>query len=102
MNTIAVTLRRLKRPGRGGKTREEWALRWYDSEGRHRCERIGEVKSMPKREAEALRRQKQVDMEAKRVPRDKLKSMTIADFVEFHEHAVGEDRKATTRYEYRD
>lgn len=101
MKTTSVTLRRIRRPGPKGRDREEWVLRWFDSAGRHRSEKLADVKVMPKREAEARRRAKQVDMEARRIPRDRPQAITLEQFVEFHEQAVGEDRAASTRYEYR-
>lgn len=100
MSNTPITLRKIKRPGPKTNGREEWALRWYDSEGRHRCERIGDVRTMPKRQAEVIRRKRQTDMEARRFPRDKPRSMTLQQFAEYHKQAIGNDRKPSTRYEY--
>ncbi len=56
---------------------------------------------MTKREAEKRRRGFQVEMDRKEIPRDKPQSMTLDEFCCFHEQAIGDTRKATTRYEYR-
>ena len=36
-----------------------WQIRWY-ADGRRRCETIGKAKDLSKREAEALRREKEI------------------------------------------
>lgn len=96
-----VHLRRIKRPLSSGGTREEWHLRWHGTDGKHYCKKLANCSQMTKREAEAQRRTFQVEMDRREVPRDKPQAMTLEQFVKFHEQAIGEDRKASTRYEYR-
>ncbi len=99
--TTSVHLRKIKRPRNNGKIRYEWHLRWHGSDGRHYCKKLGNCVQMPKREAEAKRREFQVEMDRREIPRDKPKAMTLEEFAEYHQAMVKSDRKPSTLYQYR-
>lgn len=96
-----MTLRKIKRPVKNGKLRFEWHLRWHGTDGKHYCRKLADCSRMTKREAEKRRREFQVEMDRKEIPRDKPQSMTLDEFCRFHEQAIGDTRKPSTRYEYR-
>ena len=100
-STTSVSLKRIKRSGRNGRFRYDWTLRWFQTDGIERSEKIGDASTMSKREAERIRRDFQAKMDAGAAPRDRPREMTLEQFVKFHEQAIADDRKATTRYEYR-
>ena len=101
MRTTGVTLRKIKRPVKNSKVRFEWHLRWHGTDGKHYCRKLADCRQMTKREAEKRRRDFQVEMDRKEIPRDKPQSMTLDEFCRFHEQAIGDTRKPSTRYEYR-
>ena len=82
-----VTLQRNKRKLRPTKKGEDryrkvWQLRWYGTDGRRYCETIGDAKTMAKRDAEAVRREKQTDFDSDRENPVAPDKVTVSDLVE--------------------
>lgn len=96
-----VHLRKIGRPTANGKTRQEWHLRWHGTDGKHYCKKLGNCNQMTKRDAEAKRRETQVEMDRNEIPRDRSRAMTLSEFAEYHEKMIGSDRRPTTIYEYK-
>ena len=84
-STTSVSLKRIKRSGRNGRFRYDWTLRWFQTDGIERSEKIGDASTMSKREAERIRRDFQAKMDAGAAPRDRPREMTLEQFVEFHD-----------------
>lgn len=101
MTKTSVHLRKIKRPLKGGKARYEWHLRWHGTDGRHYCVKVGDCSIMTKRQAEAIRRSRQVELDRGEIPRDKPKSIPLGEFADMHASMIGGDRKPATLYEYR-
>ena len=80
MVTTAVYLKKVRRPRPGEPNRRVWALRWKDSRGKDRFETIGVCGTLTKRQAQAIRRKKQSDLDGGRVQRDRPRSMTLQQF----------------------
>ena len=99
--TTSVHLRKIKRPTKGGKVRYEWHLRWHGTDGKHYCKKLGDCATMTKREAEALRRKRQAEIDRREFPRDRPKTITLGEFADYHESMIRGDRKGSTLYEYR-
>ncbi len=62
MNHAAVTLHQQTDRKAGGKAYTYWVLRWRGPDGRRRGERLAPVKTLSKRRAEQLRRQKELEL----------------------------------------
>ena len=101
MTKTSVHLRKIKRPLKDGKSRSEWHLRWHGTDGKHYCAKIGNCASMTKRQAEAIRRNRQVELDRGEIPRDKPKAIPLGEFADLHASMIGGDRKSSTLYEYR-
>ncbi len=98
--TTSIHLRKIRRQASNGRARYEWHLRWHGVNGKHYCLKIGNCDKMPKREAQAKRRELQVQMDRREIPRDKPAAITIEEFAEYHKSMVQSDRKPSTLYEY--
>lgn len=98
--TTSIHLRKIKRPLKGDRVRCEWHLRWFGTDGKHYCHKLGDCNRMTKREAEAKRRTFQVEIDRSTIPRDKPKAMALGEFAEYHATMIGKDRKPSTLYEY--
>ncbi len=80
MVTTAIYLKKVRRPRPSKPDRHVWALRWKDSRGKDRFETIGDCGTLSKRQAQAIRRKKQSDLDGGQVPRDRPRSMTLQQF----------------------
>lgn len=106
-----IRLKKVKRPGPmkfNPKTEElektyrhVWMLRWDDSRGRDCGETIGDCKLMPKRKAEAIRRDRQGKLDNKLIPRDRPQKMALQEFLRRDREAVQVDVKPKTIEELR-
>ena len=91
-----ITLHRVKR-----KRGAVWMLRWFDSRG-HRCgETIGKLGVMTKRQAEAIRRERQGKVDNGLAKLDRPERMTLAEFIEHDQETIKPDVKGATLHEYK-
>ncbi|MEE9130600.1 MAG: tyrosine-type recombinase/integrase [Phycisphaerales bacterium] len=91
-----ITLHKVKR-----KRGSVWMLRWYDSRGRRCGETIGKVGVMTKRQAEAIRRDRQGKTDNGLATLDRPERMTLADFIEHDQETIKPDVKGATLHEYK-
>ncbi len=84
-----VTLHREARRG-------VWQLRWFDADGRRRGETIGKLGQLTRRDALAIRRDKQSKMDCGLERPDKPKRMSLEEFLRRDREAVAIDVKPTT------
>ena len=80
MKTTTIHLKRVKRPGNGRQDRHVWSLRWFETNGKQRFETVGDCKLVTKRQAEAIRRRRQSEMDGGTAPRDQPTAITIDGF----------------------
>lgn len=91
-----VTLHKCKRaraPTKNGapRSRTFWMLRWYGTDGCRYGEVIGGCDKLPKRDAEARRREKQSKLDCGVVRPDRPRRNTLADFLQQDREAVSID-----------
>ncbi len=101
MNAIKVYLLKRPRTLPSGKRAHYWTLRWSDTNGRQRHESLGRVGKTTRAEATAAQRQKALELGTGSVPRDRLRTMTLSQFIDFHEQTFGHGKRATTLIEWR-
>jgi len=86
---------------KSGKVTRYWVLRWGDSQGKTQTEQIGRVGTMTRAEAESLKHDKLIAIGSGEIPRDRLKRVTLAQYVEDHELAASGKVRPTTLQSYR-
>ena len=96
-----VRLKRFKRKQPNGKDRYVWMLRWDGSNGRDCGETIGDCRTMTRRQAEAIRRDRQGKIDNRLIPRDRPKRMALQEFLHRDREAVEVDVKPKTIEELR-
>ncbi len=85
-----ITLHNVKRTNR-----RIWMLRWYDSRGRRCGETIGKAGVMSKRQAEAIRRDRQGKTDNGLAKLDRPERMTLAQFAEYDRSAIADKAYGT-------
>jgi integrase len=99
-DVTAVYLVKRSRTLPSGKKVKYWVLRWADSRGKIRSESIGKVGTMPKREAERKRREKETALGSGRARRDRPQKMTLKQFLEMDREAIAGDVRDATLLEH--
>jgi len=89
MNTPQVYLIKTPRKAKDGTTVHFWRLRWKDSDGGQRTERIGRCDEMSKRSATKLLRQKAIFLGANPEKADRPDKIKLSDFAAYHEASLG-------------
>ena len=77
-----------------------YQLRWY-ANGSRRCQTIGKIKDLSKREAEARRREKEIAFAVGRERPSRPRRMTLERFLERDRQAIATDVRPATLDEYR-
>ncbi len=95
MTKPKVQLKKVRRKRPRGKVREVWMLRWPDGKGRILAETIGEIGKVTKREAEALRRDKQGKIDCGVIPAHRAARMTLAQLAEHDRESIADLRYKT-------
>ena len=90
-----VTLHKVSRPRPRGRPRHVWMLRYYDSAGKRCGKTLGDCKQMSKRDAEAIRREKQGRFDCNVEKPDKPTRMTLAAFAAYDREAIADRRYKT-------
>jgi integrase len=98
--TARIYLKRAKRRRKGLSPRLVWVLRWFTSDGVERFETIGECKDMPRRQAQAIQRQRQGEMDGGAFPRDRPRKLSLGDFRAYLIDAIEGDVKPATLDSY--
>ena len=80
-----ITLHKVKR-----KRGSVWMLRWYDSRGRRCGETIGKFGVMTKRQAEAIRRDRQGKTDNGLAKLDRPERMTLGQFADYDRSAIAD------------
>ena len=80
--TRNVTLKRVKRARRSKRPRFVWMLRWHDSHGKQLGETLGDCSTMTKRQAEAIRRDRQGRFDHSIETPDRPDRMTLSVFAD--------------------
>ena len=83
MTKTKVTLHKVSRPRPRGRPRHVWMLRWY-CDGKRYGETIGDCKKMAKRDAAALRDDKQSTFKSGQVRADKPEDVTVGELVDLY------------------
>lgn len=78
--TVVLTSIARKKPS--GRKYTYWVLRWLDTVGRWRSKSLGPADRLSKRQAEKLRRQKQVELDRNPARRNVPKAPTLGEFLE--------------------
>lgn len=101
MKPVKVYLLRRPRTLPSGKRAHYWTLRWSDTTGRQRHQSLGRVGKTTRAEATNAQRQKALDLGSGAVPRDRLRTMTLSQFITFHAENFGHNKRPTTLTEWR-
>lgn len=96
-----VSLYPTKRPIKSNPKRRVWQLRWVGTDGIRYCETLDDVAKLPKREAEAMRRDKQSKMDCGVIRSNKPERMTLAEFLRRDREAVSTSVRPSTLAELR-
>ncbi|MCP3903799.1 MAG: tyrosine-type recombinase/integrase [Planctomycetes bacterium] len=96
-----VRLYQAKRPTRGDPKRKVWLIRWYGTDGRRYCETIGVVGKLTKREAEAIRRDKQSKIDCNVTRPNRPKRITLSALIDRHVEAIKIARQPRTIRQFR-
>ena len=80
-----ITLHQVARPRPRGRPRKVWMLRWYGTDGKRRGETLGECRTVSKRDAESVRRDKQSKLDCGVIKPDKPRRMTLAGFSDHYQ-----------------
>ncbi len=95
-----VRLKRFKRKRPNGKDRYVWMLRWDDSNGRDCGETVGDCRTMTRRQAEAIRRDRQGKLDNGLVKPDRPKRLNLTEFLRHDRDAIQADVKPATLVEH--
>ena len=79
---MRVSLHDVPRPSAKKPKRRVWMIRWFDTAGGRRGKSIGDVGTMTKRQAEAVRSRTQARMTEGIEKTDRPKKVTLADYIE--------------------
>ncbi len=90
-----ITLHQVARPRPRGRPRKVWMLRWYGTDGKRRGETLGECRTVSKRDAEAVRRDKQSKMDCGIVRPDKPARMTLQELAAYDRLVIADRRHKT-------
>lgn len=77
-----VTLSKQTVKKQDGKTYRYWILRWMGSDGKRHCQSLGRADKRSKRQAEALRRMKEAELQGNPGRRDVPRGHTLSVFLE--------------------
>ncbi len=84
-----------------GETVHFWRLRWTDSDGRQRYQRLSRCDQMLKREAQRLLREKITELGNHPERADRPDRIGLSDFAAFHNKALTPHARPATLAEYR-
>ena len=96
MADVKVTIYAKRVTNKRGAVSIHWYLRWADSSGRQRYEKIGTKPDMTRREAERLKREKITALGAGTASRDRCPKRTLADFLAADRTNGAADRQPST------
>lgn len=102
MNSTRISLHKVPKRLKSGKKSVYYVLRWYSQDGTKRySQSVGRVGHMTKAEAEAARRQKEIDLGSGRTPRDRPPRISLKEFLEQDRKAIQGDVRPATLAEHR-
>ncbi|MCH7567410.1 MAG: hypothetical protein IH787_07125, partial [Nitrospirae bacterium] len=96
-----ITLHKVNRERPRGSPRKVWMLRWYGTDGTRHGETFGDCRRVSKRDAEAVRRDKQSKMDCGIVRPDKPRRLGLDEFLDRDREASSIDVKRRTIQEMR-
>ncbi len=97
---ISVSLYKTRRSSRKNPNRLVWQIRWKGTDGKRFCETIDDCSRLTKRQAEAIRRDKQSKIDCGVVPPNRPRRITLAALIEQDKAAIEGDVRPTTMLEY--